>query len=74
MNKFKPNITKIYFKKFRKNKYKIFKIRYNFYSMQCRLSFGKFGLISLENGFLESLQIEATRRTITKKLDRQGKL
>lgn len=74
MNKFQPNTTKIHFKKYRKNKNKYLKNTFQFNSMIKRFHFGTYGLMALENGFLESLQIEASRRSITKKLDRQGKL
>lgn len=73
MNKFKPNINKIAFKKFRKNKDKF--LNYSLpNSLSDRFHFGCFGLIALECGYLESLQIEASRRSISKKLDRKGKL
>lgn len=73
MNKFKPNINKISFKKFRKNKDKFLNISFPT-SLWKRFHFGTFGLLALECGYLESLQIEASRRIITRKLERQGKL
>lgn len=73
MNKFKPNINKIIFKKKRKNKDKFLNISVPL-SIHQRFFFGSFGLVATECGYLESLQIEASRRSISKKLDRKGKL
>lgn len=40
----------------------------------CYLSFGTFGLKALDNGRLESKQIEAARRCITRTMKRAGKM
>jgi large subunit ribosomal protein L16 len=71
MNKFIPNIGLKKFKKFRKNKYKhLDKIAHK----MNQLSFGHFGLKSLQCGLITPVQIEACRRVISRKLKRKGKL
>lgn len=71
MNKFIPNIGSKKFKKFRKEKDKnLNKIAYK----MNYLNFGIYGLKAMEASFIDSVQIEACRRVITRKLKRKGKL
>jgi large subunit ribosomal protein L16 len=62
----RPKQTK--FKKFRKGKIK------QISSSPCQIKFGSFGLKSLEAGRITARQIEATRRAITRRLKRSGKV
>lgn len=49
-------------------------IRHTYENKSNRVSFGLYGIQSLEHGFLTPQQIEAVRRTITNRLKRQAKV
>ena len=59
---------KIKYKKIKKGSSKGFEFKNN------KLNFGEIGLKSAESGFISAKQIEAARRSITRKLKRKGKL
>lgn len=68
--KYTPNISKVKFKKFRKKK------NYHNGLVLRKLFFyyGTYALCAQENGFLQSLEIEACRKSIVRHLNRQGNL
>jgi len=68
MNKFQPSNWK--YRKVQKNKKKLVGIEFNYFIPQ----FGLYGIRCLENGLLNPSQIEACRRVISKKIQKNNML
>jgi len=74
MNNYIPNIGKIKFKKPRKFKGKRGKYAQGWATKSNKIIFGRWGFQATSNGFICPLEIEASRRSIVKKMKKEGKL